>query len=543
MIRLSPIIFVLPVVVVMAACTVAPSVPSDRPVSDALSEESAALKQPAEMQEGSLLAKKPRSIEASNDQRENVSSEPAAPENALAESREATAPEETVSESGHEVTPTQTSTASPTPEPTPTPTLMPRPTRAPTSTPTAGVSPADHEVWPSPTPTKAPQTAVDSHFETPIHDDRPAPTISNDDDADAHGEETVDGGAQEDFGSAGHEGSDGQYREDVPCESGPSPKFTNFVTDLDSIDIIWPTVALSGNLLKNRSYFAMKVDGNGQVEEQPVYAPADARLIEITYYIQPMQTRDGEWVDVPQYDLRFELSCEVMFWFDHMSRLDGPIAELAPKEPSPTTRDAARQVSLEVKGGDIIAHTTGTITAHTWDFIMKNESKEAQFANQERYQLTSNLDHLLRTDCPYDYYEPEMRDAYYELFGAWGGKSEDPSCGDNPDKLGTISGGWFKEPFVNDGTPKVDPGWGLVAAEGPDGWIYIDDERNTVRLDPENPTYADPKTVTTEHCYESTWRPMKFAYLGLQGDMEIAVAMGDGPCPSRLPEDHQVYYR
>ncbi|MCH9009785.1 MAG: hypothetical protein IIC21_04070 [Chloroflexi bacterium] len=384
---------------------------------------------------------------------------------------------------------------------------------------------------------------VDLHSETPILDDGPAPLISDDGDASPHGQETVDGDTQGDNGFFGHESSDGQYREEVSCESDPSPKFTSFVTDLDSIETIWPTVALSGNWLKNRSYFAMKVDGDGQVEEQPVYAPADARLVEIIYYLQPMQTRDGEWVDVPQYDLRFQMSCEVKFWFDHMSRLDGPIAELAPKEPSPTTRDAAKQVSLEVKAGDIIAYTTGTITAHTWDFIMTNESKESAFANQERYLLTSNLNHLLRTDCPYDYYEPEMRDAYYELFGAWGGKSEDPTCGDNPDKLGTISGGWFKEPFVNDGTLKIDPGWGLVAAEAPDGWIYIDDERNTVRLDPDNPTYADPKTVTTEHCYESTWRPMKFAYLKLQGDMEIAVAIGDGPCPSRLPKEHQVYYR
>ena len=136
-----------------------------------------------------------------------------------------------------------------------------------------------------------------------------------------------------------------------------------------------------------------------------------------------------------------------------------------------------------------------------------------------------------------------MRDAYYELFGAWGGKSESVSCGGNPDRLGTISGGWFKEPFVNDDTNHVDPGWGLVAAEAPDGWVYIDDDRNTVRLGPNSPTYADPKAITTEHCYEGTWRPMKFAYLKLHSDMEIAVAIGEGPCPSTLPEDHRVYYR
>ena len=513
------------------------SVPPDRPASEAMSDDGGVRRQHARSQESPLVAKIPRSIEASDDRREDAAEAPAAPEIGSAESPTATVPEASASKSRVETTP------NPTPEPTPTPSRTSRPTRTPTSVRTAAVDYSDHEFWPSPTPTSAPKMAVDSHPEGPLQDEGQASTSSSDGHSGSYGDETVDDATRGEYESSGHQTSDGQYREEVSCVSDPSPRFTNFITDLDSIDTIWPTVALSGNWLKNRSYFAMKVDGGGQVKEQPVYAPADATLIEISYYLQPMQTRDGEWVDVPQYDLRFQMSCEVKFWFDHMSRLDGPIAELAPKEPSPTTRDAAKYVSMEVKAGDIIAYTTGTINAHTWDFIMTNRSKEAMFANQERYRLTGNLNHLLRTDCPYDYYEPEMRDAYYELFGGWGGKSAVPSCGGNPDKLGTVSGGWFMEPFVNDGAFKVDPGWALVAAEAPDGWIYIDDERNTVRLDPANPTYEDPRTVTTEHCYESTWRPMKFAYLQLLSDMEIAAAMGDGPCPSRLPGDYRVYYR
>lgn len=319
------------------------------------------------------------------------------------------------------------------------------------------------------------------------------------------------------------------------------------ITDLSMIDFLQPTAVISGNWMKNRSYLTVGRDAYGQVYDAPVYAPADSRLIGITYYLGLMQNEQGELVEVPQYDLRFQVSCEVTYGFDHLETLSDNVAALAPSTPVRDTRDAMVNVSLELKAGDLIAHTTGTIQAHTWDFILSNSTKRNTFANQERYENDGDLQRLLHGDCAYDYFDDAMRQAYYDLFGGHQGGGDYAICEVAYDVPGTVAGAWFQRPFAGMDFSNPGAGWGVIVGVSPDGFVNVNGEGISIRVRPGDDTHLIPATITSAHCYESSrntgGREGWHAYIELLSDYELAVAFGDGSCPKKLPSDHQVFFR
>ena len=110
------------------------------------------------------------------------------------------------------------------------------------------------------------------------------------------------------------------------CTSNPAPVFTHHYTDLDQIDFINPTIVTSGNWLKNRQYHKVVTDAQNNAPEVPVYAPVDAVATGVTYYLGRMVAWHGTSFDLAQYDLRFRVSCELTYGFDHVSRLAEPFA-------------------------------------------------------------------------------------------------------------------------------------------------------------------------------------------------------------------------
>ena len=175
------------------------------------------------------------------------------------------------------------------------------------------------------------------------------------------------------------------------CVSDPSPRLTHHYADLELIALINPTIVTSGNWLKNRQYHKVVTDANGDAPEVPLYAPADATAVGVTHYLGLMQPWDGEPFELSQFELRFRLSCEVEFRFDHISSLAEPFASLAPAEGVRDTRDAEVPIRVEVKAGDLIGYSSGTVPAHTWDFVLVNTAKTNRFANQERYERSGDL--------------------------------------------------------------------------------------------------------------------------------------------------------
>ena len=337
----------------------------------------------------------------------------------------------------------------------------------------------------------------------------------------------------------------GENRE-ADCESNPSPVLTSHITDLSQISAIQPTSVISGNWYKNRSYLNIDAEHGGTAPSVTIYAPAAAEITGITYYLQPMSDVNGNWVDVPQYDIRLRISCEVTYGFDHISELAEGVVEFAPEEPSTSTRDAEVRVSISVKAGDVLGYTTGTILAHSWDFIFSNTAARNTFANQERYENTGDLNNLLHAECPYDYFEGDMGDEYRALFGGANGRTGGADCDTSFDVPGSIYGGWFQTPY-DDADPFAMADWGMAIAVMPDGNVRINGESVSVRLGPQDETYTDPRTVADQHCFVSArgtgGRNGWHVFLRVLTFDTVAVAFDEGSCPSSLPKDHTVYYR
>ncbi len=327
---------------------------------------------------------------------------------------------------------------------------------------------------------------------------------------------------------------------EATCTSDPAPVFTHHYTDLDQIDFINPTIVTSGNWLKNRQYHKVVTDADNEAPEVPIYAPIGAVATGITYYLGQMTSWSGESFELPQYDLRFQVSCEVSFGFDHLSRLAEPFASLAPSDPVRDTRNAEQPLTVEVEAGQLIGWSSGTAPARTWDFIVTNTTTTNSFVNQPRYEASGDLRRLLHAACPTDYLAPDLADAFTSKLGWWQGVSPDAGCNLSPDVPGALAGGWFRSPF--DGSPNAPVEWGLVATVAADGYLDLNGPGTALRVSPDDPSFLDPAEMTGEHCY-AHYQGGRWAYVRITSDGALAAAFGDGSCPASLPDDHQLFYR
>ena len=319
------------------------------------------------------------------------------------------------------------------------------------------------------------------------------------------------------------------------CHSDSSPEFTYPFTDLSKINFISPIGVVTHSVIPH-SYVWISSDSAGESYEVPVYAPVDSKLTSAAYYAQPMQDEAGDWIEVAQYLLFFEVSCEVTYKFDHIDRLADKLAAVAPASPSETSHTSEISPPVSLEAGELIGYTAGTITAHNWDFGVYNASNSNPFINQARYETTANLAGSLHADCPYDYFREALRNQLYTLLPA-----ED--CGSaSRDQLGTIAGTWFAEPNFDPIRvgPKLVIGHTLV----PGGeFVVIRGESAEIRVFPDQMTFADPAEITTQHCYQTSEGPPRTVYLDLRSELELAVAFGDGSCPTEVPGDFDLYYR
>ena len=325
------------------------------------------------------------------------------------------------------------------------------------------------------------------------------------------------------------------------CTSNAAPVFTHHYTDLDQIDFINPTIVTSGNWLKNRQYHKVVTDAQNNAPEVPVYAPVDAVATGVTYYLGRMVAWDGTSFDLAQYDLRFRVSCELTYGFDHVSRLAEPFASIAPLEPSRDTRDAELPLSVEVEAGQLIGWTSGAEPAHTWDFIVANTAKINEFSNQARYERSKDLVSLLHAACPADYFEPDLAETYRAKYGNWQGRASGAGCGLSADVPGALAGGWFLTPF-DASDPFALTDWGLVATLAADGYLDLNGPGVALRISDADASFLDPAAMTGEHCYLH-YQGGQWAYVALLSDTELAAAFGRGPCPASLPAGHQVFHR
>ncbi len=319
------------------------------------------------------------------------------------------------------------------------------------------------------------------------------------------------------------------------CRSDPAPLFTHPFTDLSMITFISPIGTVTHSVVPH-SYVWIGSGPSGGVPEVPVYAPVDSRLTSAAYYSQLMLDQSGEWVDIAQYALSFEVSCEVSYRFAHIDRVAEVLAAAMPAEPADSSRGVEVRPPVQLRVGELIGYTAGTIGAHNWDFGVYNRAAPNQFANQARYETTGDLGTALYANCPYDYFTPDLRDQMYALLPEGG-------CGSaSRDVPGSLAGTWFAKLTSEDF--RAGPSLAVGLSHVPGGhFVVVVSEGAGIRVYPGEPTFVEPALVTEEHCYQGSSTPTQYAFFRLLSDLELAVAFGEGTCPLEFPQAYKAYYR
>lgn len=319
-------------------------------------------------------------------------------------------------------------------------------------------------------------------------------------------------------------------------------KFTADIFDPTKTKFITPLGELNGGYEEAQTINGVCVN-NKTAEEVEVYAPVDMELVDYSYFVDPRQTQRANW------HLGFKVSDQVKLSFDHIT---APIQEIKDVTPqTPTSGYVSPKKKLKFKAGDLIAKTSGTDQAHNWNIYIKDTTKTNTFVNQDRFEKLKDRYDYVNASCPFDYYEDSKKNIFIALMGATAA-GQSKTCG-NPSKdvKGSISGMWhlgvdgvqadyqgeYATPFsiYKDSAGKI---------------VLYEMNRKRYLLDSTNPTYKDPATITTSHCYALTdygqgERPKGYAYFKVISDKEMRVAYsGVGSCPAVFSEaTAKTYYR
>ena len=318
--------------------------------------------------------------------------------------------------------------------------------------------------------------------------------------------------------------------------------FTHYLVNPNLVKVVNPIGVVGGanTEIVGRSYIFIKDEIS---EKIPIYAPKDITLTSGSYY-NPSTNKNNPY---PDYALTFNAGCQHTIDLSHLKEVIPAIQE---RLPPLSTSSARKQVQpLKLNAGDLIGYYIPNKGVAAFDFIVDDNTITNTFANQKRYEAGYGSN-LLHSTCPYDYYQGDMKKAYYNLLGSSAGILFDiKDCGTvSKDKLGTLSGQWFLD-------PDYKTGMGENKKEGNYGnplpIVYMPDRITIGHIGPNDymwiysneATYKDPKTITDEHCYQSTHQG--YVYFKLTNNSEMNAYYSEtGTCPPTFPTtDYKTYYR
>lgn len=197
-------------------------------------------------------------------------------------------------------------------------------------------------------------------------------------------------------------GSDNQQKTNpylsVPCVSNPKVQFTHDFTDNDKIKAVEPTIITVGNS-RHRAW--LDID-TAKMAKLPVYAPVDSELVNGVY-----KNARG----VIDYDLHFQVSCEIWYLINHVTYPVDKIKNAFPKTPQTDTRtNPPFQEPIIVKAGELLGYTTGTSNAHNFDFgvfDLNHNNTGLPGDNGSEYGKEKNF------ICPFDVLPESIKTKYY----------------------------------------------------------------------------------------------------------------------------------
>lgn len=181
----------------------------------------------------------------------------------------------------------------------------------------------------------------------------------------------------------------------VPCVSNSKVQFTHDFTDVDKISSVEPTIITPGNS-RHRAWLNIRSD------KVPIFAPVDSELISGVY-----KNARGAL----DYDLHFQVSCEIWYLINHVIDPVGKIENVFPKTPQTDTRtNPPFKEPIKVMAGELLGYTTGTPVAHNFDFGVfdLNHSNDGLPGDEgSKYGKEANF------ICPFDVLPDELRKKYY----------------------------------------------------------------------------------------------------------------------------------
>lgn len=196
-------------------------------------------------------------------------------------------------------------------------------------------------------------------------------------------------------GKRGSRESKNPYFSGVPCISNPKVAFTNDFTEVDKIKSVEPTIITPGNS-RHRAWLNIS---SGKVA---VYAPVDSELVGGVY-------KDAR--GTIDYDLHFQVSCEIWYLINHVTEPVDKIKNAFPKTPQADTKtNAPFRESIKVKAGELIGYSTGTPVAHNFDFgvfDLNHFNEELPADGGSKYGKEANF------ICPFDVLPNDLKVKYY----------------------------------------------------------------------------------------------------------------------------------
>ncbi len=315
----------------------------------------------------------------------------------------------------------------------------------------------------------------------------------------------------------------------VPCKNDPKPVFIHDLTNPNLINYI-QIYGLGEITPRFRSFLYINTAKTTKV---PIYAPVDSDLVEATYKSVRGAT---------DFDVHLMVSCQIWYMVNNITDPVDKIRQALPAIPVTNTIDIPKiSPPIHFVAGELLGYTNGTPLPHNWDFGVFDLTHANQFVNQARYNQ-DKYGKIQTAICPFDFFPEAQKVVYYGLFGETKPVSG-AKCGPiSPDKAGTISGSWFEVPFTAPTGPERQR-FKLMIGTYNDGVVRItgEDFTSRIEIDPTNPTYLEPLSVTTRHCYVADNQMVDFQVIS---DQQINVYIGTGSCGTVFPTSgFKNYYR
>lgn len=223
------------------------------------------------------------------------------------------------------------------------------------------------------------------------------------------------------------------------CQGDSKPKLGRSPMNPADFSMIIPYGLVVGNHVTpiDHQYFS-PADFNSPLDAYPVYAMADAKLVEV----QPRNFATG--AKKVEYRMVFAMSCKLYYYYDLVTSLTGRVKEAYEAN--------GREINLDVKEGEQI----GFIGAQTLDFaVWDMDVTLAGFVNPASYNSAEPW--KIHTADPLLYYTEELKAFILSRYV----RTAEPVSGKiDYDLDGRLVGNWFAQGTNGYGGPSGESGVG-----------------------------------------------------------------------------------